>query len=93
MNAGSFNKTSANANGGPTAPPQATPAAAAMDPVTTDLSAFGTDFTLDFTDTGSDVLENFDFDSFLHNTDDSNSFVGGYNDFMLGSTICFHRPF
>lgn len=42
----------------------------------------GTDFgNLDFAQgDGPDVLENFDFDSFLHNTDDANGF--GTFDFM-----------
>ena len=38
------------------------------------------DFNLDFSADGPDVLENFDFDSFLHNTDDTNNF--GNFDFM-----------
>jgi hypothetical protein len=32
------------------------------------------DFNLDFAVGGPDVLENFDFDSFLHNTDDNSTF-------------------
>jgi hypothetical protein len=31
-------------------------------------------FELDFAVGGPDVLENFDFDSFLHNTDDNSGF-------------------
>jgi hypothetical protein len=38
------------------------------------------DFNLEFAPDGTDVLENFDFDSFLHNTDDWNGF--GSFDFM-----------
>lgn len=37
-------------------------------------------FALDFAVEGPDVLENFDFDSFLHNTDDNQAF--GNMDFM-----------
>lgn len=37
-------------------------------------------FALDFAVEGPDVLENFDFDSFLHNTDDTQGF--GTMDFM-----------
>jgi hypothetical protein len=72
------NKQGANAAaGGPAPPPQAQPAVSTMDPGS---APFGDivnpgDFNLDFTTDGPDVLENFDFDSFLHNTDDANGFA------------------
>jgi hypothetical protein len=66
-------------NGAPDAPP-------ALDPFGTadfgDLTFAGGD--------GPDVLENFDFDSFLHNTDDTNSF--GNFDFMnIGMFAPLHQ--
>jgi hypothetical protein len=70
-------KSGANATaGGPAPPAQQQP-----QPVLTD-SDFGFDssVSLDFATDGGDVLESFDFDSFLHNTDDTNSF--GNFDFM-----------
>lgn len=54
-----------------------------------DVDAFGVDFSnpeLTFASEGPDVLENFDFDSFLHNTDDTNSF--GNFDFMNIGMSC-----
>lgn len=45
-----------------------------------DLTGNTGDFNLDFSTDGPDVLENFDFDSFLHNTDDTTTF--GNFDFM-----------
>lgn len=46
---------------------------------TTANKSFQSNFALDFAVEGPDVLENFDFDSFLHNTDDNNMV-----DFMSG---------
>ncbi|KIW08841.1 hypothetical protein, variant 1 [Verruconis gallopava] len=70
------NKAGTNTTaGGPPAPQQAAPTAVpAIDP-TADFGLPPGDggFDLSFTTDGQDVLENFDFDSFLHNTDETNS--------------------
>jgi hypothetical protein len=70
-------------NGAPNGAPDAPPA---LDPFSTadfgDLTFAGGD--------GPDVLENFDFDSFLHNTDDTNTF--GNFDFMnIGMFAPLHQ--
>jgi hypothetical protein len=72
-------KPGQNATAGGPAPPQQPVVPA---PPLDDTGNFMTDgsFDLSFTADGPDVLENFDFDSFLHNTDDANSF--GNFDFM-----------
>merc|ERR1711981_985834 len=66
----------------PAQPPQQQPP-----PPQNSVGDFGGDLNLDFgpsdlafANEGPDVLENFDFDSFLHNTDDTNNF--GSFDFM-----------
>jgi len=84
MHSASFSKGGNNAQGGNAQQAPAQQAAPAVAPPQMDAGAtanfvddLGQDnnFNLDFAVDGPDVLENFDFDSFLH-TDDNATFPG-----------------